>query len=147
MLTSVLCVCVVTNILHEGLHIVSFYLGCCTSNYNLPATLPPGEGIFQSIRCAIQYAERKIATSREGPMVSFDRRTIRTHWLPALPGRRSLRCAIRYAERKIATSREGPMVSFDCRTIRTHWLPALPGNVKFFQKLCKATGSIPKAML
>ena len=45
MLTSVLCVCVVTNILHEGLHIVSFYLGCCTSNYNLPATLPPGEGI------------------------------------------------------------------------------------------------------
>ena len=46
MLTSVLCVCVVTNILHEGLHIVSFYLGCCTSNYNLPATLSPGEGIF-----------------------------------------------------------------------------------------------------
>ena len=46
MLTSVLCVCVVTNILHEGLHIVSFYLGCCTSNYNLPATLPPGEGIL-----------------------------------------------------------------------------------------------------
>ena len=46
MLTSVLCVCVVTNILHEGLHIVSFYLGCCTSNYNLPATLPPGEGII-----------------------------------------------------------------------------------------------------
>ena len=45
MLTSVLCVCVVTNILHEGLHIVSFNLGCCTSNYNLPATLPPGEGI------------------------------------------------------------------------------------------------------
>ena len=45
MLTSVLCVCVVTNILHEGLHIVSFYLGCCTSNYNLPATLPPGEGM------------------------------------------------------------------------------------------------------
>ena len=44
MLTSVLCVCVVTNILHEGLHIVSFYLGCCTSNYNLPATLPKGEG-------------------------------------------------------------------------------------------------------
>ena len=44
MLTSVLCVCVVTNILHEGLHIVSFYLGCCTSNYNLPATLSPGEG-------------------------------------------------------------------------------------------------------
>jgi hypothetical protein len=48
MLTSVLCVCVVTNILHEGLHIVSFYLGCCTSNYNLPATLPPGEGIFSA---------------------------------------------------------------------------------------------------
>ena len=46
MLTSVLFVCVVTNILHEGLHIVSFYLGCCTSNYNLPATLPPGEGIL-----------------------------------------------------------------------------------------------------
>ena len=45
MLTSVLCVCVVTNILHEGLHIVSFYFGCCTSNYNLPATLSPGEGI------------------------------------------------------------------------------------------------------
>ena len=39
MLTSVLCVCVVTNILHEGLHIVSFYLGCCTSNYNLPTPL------------------------------------------------------------------------------------------------------------
>ena len=39
MLTSVLCVCVVTNILHEGLHIVSFYLGCCTSNYNLPSPL------------------------------------------------------------------------------------------------------------
>ena len=52
MLTSVLCVCVVTNILHEGLHIVSFYLGCCTSNYNLPATLPPGEGMdfFYSLR-------------------------------------------------------------------------------------------------
>ena len=45
MLTSVLCVCVVTNILHEGLHIVSFYFGCCTSNYNLPATLSPGEGM------------------------------------------------------------------------------------------------------
>ena len=49
MLTSVLCVCVVTNILHEGLHIVSFYLGCCTSNYNLPATLSPGEGIFPGL--------------------------------------------------------------------------------------------------
>ena len=52
MLTSVLCVCVVTNILHEGLHIVSFYLGCCTSNYNLPATLPRGEGMdfFDKLR-------------------------------------------------------------------------------------------------
>ena len=50
MLTSVLCVCVVTNILHEGLHIVSFNLGCCTSNYNLPATLPPGEGFLTEAR-------------------------------------------------------------------------------------------------
>ena len=57
MLTSVLCVCVVTNILHEGLHIVSFYLGCCTSNYNLPATLPPGEGIgFFDMRKPAAYA-------------------------------------------------------------------------------------------
>ena len=53
MLTSVLCVCVVTNILHEGLHIVSFYLGCCTSNYNLPATLSPGEGIFTAAAAAV----------------------------------------------------------------------------------------------
>ena len=55
MLTSVLCVCVVTNILHEGLHIVSFYLGCCTSNYNLPGTLPPGEGMdfFEALKTSL----------------------------------------------------------------------------------------------
>ena len=35
-----------------------------------------------------RYAERKIATSREGPMVSFDHRPSGTNWLPALSGRR-----------------------------------------------------------
>ena len=61
MLTSVLCVCVVTNILHEGLHIVSFYLGCCTSNYNLPATLPPGEGIIPPLRGGGRFLKRPYA--------------------------------------------------------------------------------------
>ena len=36
-----------------------------------------------------RYAEREPATSREGPMVSFDHRPSGTNWLPALPGDRS----------------------------------------------------------
>ena len=61
MLTSVLCVCVVTNILHEGLHIVSFYLGCCTSNYNLPTALinEGGKGCRRELKGNVRCGMRK----------------------------------------------------------------------------------------
>ena len=38
----------------------------------------------------IPYAERILATSRVGPMVSFGHRPARTNWLPALPGKTPL---------------------------------------------------------
>ena len=49
----------------------------------------PGIVVPPSAVERIPYAERILATSREGPMVSFDHRPARTNWLPALPGDRS----------------------------------------------------------
>ena len=48
----------------------------------------------ESALAPAQYAERKIATSREGPMVLFNHQTIRTNWLRPLAGKCAGFCAL-----------------------------------------------------